>query len=63
LYGKISNAKILSAPSRASASNIEKIAKKFKNLQFFLDFFKVLVQMGQIIACSTHFVNAFNEKP
>jgi hypothetical protein len=32
----------LSAPSRASASNIEKMAKKFKNSQFFLGFFKSL---------------------
>jgi hypothetical protein len=32
--------KILKAPSRALASNIEKMAKKFKNLQFFFDFFK-----------------------
>jgi hypothetical protein len=32
--------KVLSAPSRVSVSNIEIMAKKFKNLQFFLDFFK-----------------------
>jgi hypothetical protein len=50
--------KILSAPSRASASNIEKIAKKFKNIQFFLDFSKVLIQIGHIIACSTRLVFA-----
>jgi hypothetical protein len=31
--------KILSGPSRTSASNIEKMDKQFKNLQFFLDFF------------------------
>jgi hypothetical protein len=42
--------KILSAHSRASASNIEKMAKKFKNLQLV------------IIACSTRLVNAFKEK-
>jgi hypothetical protein len=44
--------KILSAPSRALASNIEKMSKEFKNLQFFLDFFK---SMGPN-------VNAFKEK-
>jgi hypothetical protein len=32
--------KILSATSRASASNIQNMAKKFKNLQFFFGFFK-----------------------
>jgi hypothetical protein len=32
--------KFLSAPSHASASNIKKMDKKFKNLQFFLDFLK-----------------------
>jgi hypothetical protein len=54
--------KILSAPSRASASIIEKMAKKFKNLQSFLAFSKVLVQIGHIIACSTRIVNDFHEK-
>jgi hypothetical protein len=52
----------LSAPSRASASNIEKMAKKIKNLQYFLHFSKVLVQIGHIIACSTRLVNAFKQK-
>jgi hypothetical protein len=53
--------KILSAPSRASASNIEKMVNFF--FQFFLDFFKFnLVQIGHIIACSTRLVNAFKEK-
>jgi hypothetical protein len=54
--------KIFSAPSRASASKIEKMAKKFKNLQFFLDFVKSFVQIEHIIACSTRLVNAFKEK-
>jgi hypothetical protein len=50
----------LSAPSRASASNIGKIAKKFKNLQFFLKKkLKVLVQIEHNIACSTRPVNAY----
>jgi hypothetical protein len=35
--------KVSSAPSRASASNIGKIAKKIKILQSFLDFFKSFV--------------------
>jgi hypothetical protein len=54
--------KILSAPSRTSASNIEKMVKKFKNLQFFKIFSKILAQIGHNIACSTRLVNAFMEK-
>jgi hypothetical protein len=73
LYGKISNAKllettfvlrllkILSAPSRASASNIEKMAEKFKSLEFFLDFFKCFGQR-HIIAFSMRLIYAFQKK-
>jgi hypothetical protein len=53
----------LCAPSRTLASNIGKMAEKFKSLQFFLDFFKSFgLQKGHIIACSTRLVNAFKEK-
>jgi hypothetical protein len=38
------------------------MAKTFKNLLFFLDFRKVLVQKGQIKACSLRLVKAFKEK-
>jgi hypothetical protein len=52
----------LSAPSRATASNIKKMAKKIKNLQFFLDVFDSFgPNMTYIIACSTRVVNGFKE--
>jgi hypothetical protein len=55
--------KILSAPSPASALNIEKMAKKFKILQFFLYFFKSFgPNRTYIMACLTGLVNASEEK-
>jgi hypothetical protein len=53
--------KILSAPSRASASNIEKMAKNSKIYSFSSILLKVLVQIGHIIACSTRLVIALKE--
>jgi hypothetical protein len=48
-------------PSRASASNIEKMAKKLKKNSFSKNFPKVLVQIGHIIVCSTPLINAFKK--
>jgi hypothetical protein len=52
----------LSAPCRAAASNIEKMAKNSKIHSFSLNFSKVLVWQRHIKACLTRLVNIFEKK-
>jgi hypothetical protein len=56
------NFKILIAPCRALASNIEKMAKKIKNTQFVFDIFKSFGTKWHIMAyCSARLVNVFEK--